>query len=228
MDSLYDSEVLMWSYHGTPLYSGWCLKASVCTDGNSLVWHWTTLHPRHSMCTSWTTCSTSWGFDALVKFGKLRQYWNLMGANTWSIRCEALTQCQAQGHFPCCVYLLPAEMFQTPDHIHCSDAVRALSLTVIWGHRPFRDYNETVSFLPRKRITLGYQCWGTLLGVFCLEFHSSCIPGVFLLWELSVTKARGKSVLFLGRHREKRSKPHGLPPAFPNWCSCACTTMCPS
>lgn len=73
-------------------------------------------------------------------------------------------------------------MLQTPDHIQCSDAVRALSLTDIWGHGPFREYNESVSLLPGRRITLGYQCWGTLLGVFFLESHSPWSPGIFLLW----------------------------------------------
>lgn len=158
---------------------------------------------------------------------RLRQYWNLIGANTWSLRCEALTQCHIQGLYPHCIYHLPGEMLQTLDHIQCSDAVRALSLTAIWGHGLFREYNESVSLLPGRRITLGYQCWGTLLGVFFLESPSPCSPGVFLLWELSVTQSRGKSVLFPGRHREKRSKSHGLPPALPNWCSCAYTRMCP-
>lgn len=66
VDGRFGSEVSMWSYPKTLLHSGWCLKASVCTDWKSLAWLRTVLHSSQSMCTSWTTCSLFWGFDALV------------------------------------------------------------------------------------------------------------------------------------------------------------------
>jgi hypothetical protein len=107
------------------------------------------------------------------------------------------------------------------------DAVKHRHLQLLEVMSTFENTMKVLAFCLEKgshgaiNVGVQFQEFSALNFTHLASLELSCSENY--LWQ-----SPEENLLLLRKHREKRSKPHGLPPAFPNWCSCACSRMCPS